>query len=129
MLNIKRSGVENLFNKIVVPIMNNPEQQKECDDSAEMYLSHEMAIKLYQHLIKEPLAVRVMPIIKSNVTTGYNEGEREIRANVQFRKFTFCGDCPNFSQEGFNGGFCTKMREIVHITDGCTIAGDEDELY
>ena len=122
-MNTKRSGIENLFNKVVVPIISDEKEQADCDSHAINVLEQEIATELYKHLKEGPLAVRIMPIVKSNVSYGFNEGEREIRASVQFRKFTFCENCSFFSQDGFNGGYCMKMHDVVHITDGCTVNG------
>lgn len=46
------------------------------------------------------------------------------QAESFYRPFTFCKNCELFIREGTNGGICPRMREIVHITDGCTFGAD-----
>lgn len=115
-----REGIKSLYDALVVPCFNDEEEQSKCDASAEEYLYAELGDRLVSIAQKEDIAVHVQPIVKSDMTCGFGKTEREIRAEVYYRPFTFCKNCSLFMELGFNGGVCTKNYEEVHILDGCT---------
>ena len=126
-MNKNREPAEHLQAAIVVPSYLTEEEKEQFEEFAENDFLDHFSKAIYERLKKEPLAIRVLPIVKNKVSYGLYEDQMELRACVQVRKFTFCEKCPAFMQDGFNGGFCTKMHEVVHITDGCTLAPFEEE--
>lgn len=115
-----REGIKHIKDELVVPRFNDEEEQSKCDATAEEYLFAELGDKLMQIAKDCDVAIHIQPIVKSDMTCPFEKIEREIRAEVYYRPFTFCKNCSLFTELGFNGGVCTKNYEEVHILDGCT---------
>ena len=116
----RRPPPEDLTEQVIInPWIGGEDIQKEMEDYAERCLKDKLALKLYKIMEKGPLAVFVQPVIESKV---FQETmQKAIRQTVYFRELTPCEICENFIPNGFNGGFCIKMQEYVHINDGCTL--------
>ena len=116
----RRPAPEGLTKQVIINSwIGGEDLQKGMEDHAEKCLKDELALKLYEIMEKGPLAVFVQPVIKSKVFQ--DTMQKAIRQTVYFRELTLCETCENFIPNGFNGGFCIKMQEYVHINDGCTL--------
>lgn len=116
----RREPPESLTQQVIInPWPCSADLQKETEDYAKRCLKDELALKLYEIMEKGPLAVFVQPVIKSKIFQ--DTMQKAIRQTVYFRELTLCETCENFIPDGFNGGFCIKMQEYVHINDGCTL--------
>lgn len=116
----RRPPPEDLTVQIIIDLLiGGKDIQKEMEDRAERRLKDELALKLYEIMEKGPLAVFVQPVIKPKVFRDV--AQKAIRQTAYFRELTPCEICGNFIPDGFNGGFCIKMQEYVHVNDGCTL--------
>ena len=120
----ERRGINNLFKSIRIAKILNTEMQQEAEDYAKQMMQKDLVISLLDELKKDNLAVCLVPIVRSEVSYGIDSQDIELRGEIRFRPFKFCKDCSCLSQTEFNGGFCTRMNDLVHITDGCTSSPD-----
>lgn len=127
----ERPGVERLFKKMLVYEAGDEETQKQIDSAAEKIIEQDMAEVVYALAKNQPIVVYVKPMIHSNVYYGFDEKQKEIKAEVYYKHFTFCEDCKYFDQTDFNGGFCMRSYSpcTAHVKDGCTFGekrGDKE---
>ena len=123
----ERKCASNIFKSFKVAKIFNHDLDEAYKDYAKDILLKELSQAIFEEIEKGDIAVHLMPIIESEVSYGYDSQDTELRGEICFRPFKFCKDCSCLSQDSFNGGYCTRMNDMVHITDGCTSSPDLKE--
>lgn len=120
----ERKGADSLFKSLRIAKFFDKKMQQEAEDYGEKTICEELSLSLLNEMKKNDIAVHLVPLVRSEVSCGFDHQDVELRGEIRFRPFKFCKDCSCMSQTEFNGGFCTRMNDIVHITDGCTSSPD-----
>lgn len=120
----ERRGVNGLFKSLRIAKFFDEKMQQEAEDYGRKIIFEELSLGLLKEMEKSDIAVQLVPLVKSEVSYGFDHQEVELRGEIRFRPFKFCKDCSCLSQTEFNGGYCTRMNDLVHITDGCTSSPD-----
>lgn len=120
----ERKGADSLFKSLRVAKFFDKKMQQEVEDYGKKTICEELSLSLLNEMKKNDIAVHLVPLVRSEVSYGFDHQDVELRGEIRFRPFKFCKDCSCMSQTEFNGGFCTRMNDLVHITDGCTSSPD-----
>lgn len=117
-MNFERKGLDRVCQTVEVP--------DTADDEYIEYATKEIKRNLADKAITLAtdyggIAISEPKIITQDLRYSHTYVCKEIRGEVWYRRFVYCESCVWFKRDGcYNGGYCLKMNEVAHITDGCT---------